>query len=265
MTTKKGCIIAAVSAASAVLVLVVAILLFVFGLTRGAVQSAESLLTLLGEGKIEEAYNSTSTTLQRQQPLPEFERTVKELGLTDFASASWSSREIKGDRAQLEGSIATRSGGKIPVTIELLKESGNWKVLSISAPHAGVTTEQSAKKVPGDAEAKALILGSLLAFNRAVEKADFTEFHAQISQLWQEQITAEKLKEIFADFIDKKINISGIKDVEPILTEPPQINPEGLLILEGYYPTHPSKVYFGLKYVYEHPSWKLFGIKVNVK
>jgi hypothetical protein len=34
--------------------------------------------------------------------------------------------------------------------------------------------------------------------------------------------------------------------------------------MEGYYPTQPLKVNFKLKYIYEHPAWKLFGINVNV-
>lgn len=265
VTIKKGCIIAAVIAACVALALVAAILLFAFGFTRGAVESAETFLTQLGDGKIEEAYANTSATLRQQQPLPAFQRTVKELGLTDYASASWSSRKVQGDRAHLEGSVATRPGGKIPLTLELVKESETWKVVYVSGPRAGVTTEQSGKTLPTDAEGRGLILASLFAFNQAVQRGDFSDFHSQISQLWQEQITPERLKEAFAEFVTKQIDISKIKEVEPILTEPPQINSDGVLILEGYYPTHPAKVHFRLKYTYEHPAWKLLGIKVNVE
>ena len=81
---------------------------------------------------------------------------------------------------------------------------------------------------------------------------------------WQEQITPEKLREIFGDFIDKQVDISSITGVEPILTEPPEIDSNGILILQRYYPTHPARVNFRLKYLYEHPAWKLFGIQVNV-
>ncbi|MEO6971646.1 MAG: hypothetical protein ABI217_12220 [Chthoniobacterales bacterium] len=49
------------------------------------------------------------------------------LGLTDYASVFWSNREIKNDRAHLEGSVTTRAGGTIPLTMELVKENGAWK------------------------------------------------------------------------------------------------------------------------------------------
>ncbi len=257
---KKGCLIAL----GVAVVLIAAILVLVFGLTRGAVKSADDFLAQIGAGKIETAYEETSATLRKQQTLASFEETVKELGLTDYASVFWSNREVKNDRAHLEGSVTTKSGGKVPLTMELVKESGSWKVIFLSAPRAGVTTEQAGKTLPSDDAAKRLALDSLLAFNQAVHNRDFSSFHQKISRLWQEQITPQKLNEVFADFIQKQIDISSIKEVDPILTEAPTIDSDGILVLEGYYPTHPSKVHFRLKYIYEHPAWKLLGIKVNV-
>jgi hypothetical protein len=258
---KKGCLIAV----GICLGLVVIIILLAFGLTRGAVKAGDEFLEQIGSGKIAAAYESASPTLKSQQTAKSFEQAVKDLGLTDFASASWSSRETKNDRARLEGSVKTRSGGKIPLTMELVKESGMWKVIYLSAPQAGVSVEQGGKQLPSDEKSKALALDSLLAFNKAVQDKSFVGFHQQISRRWQEQITPDKLKEVFNQFIEKQIDISRIKEVEPILNAAPQINSDGLLVLEGYYPTHSNKIYFRLKYTYEHPAWKLFGIQVNVE
>ena len=258
---KKGCLIAI----GAALALIVIIILLAFGLTRGAVKAGNEFLGLIGSGKIAAAYETASPTLKSQQSVGSFEQAVKNLGLTDFASASWSSRETKNDRAHLEGSVTTRSGGKIPLTLELVKESGTWKVIYLSAPQAGVSVEQGGKQLPPDEKSKALALDSLLAFNKAVQDKSFVGFHQQIiSRRWQEQITPDKLKEVFNQFIETHLDISPIKEVQPILSAAPEINSDGILVLEGYYPTHPNKVYFRLKYIYEHPAWKLFGIQVNV-
>jgi hypothetical protein len=127
-----------------------------------------------------------------------------------------------------------------------------------------VTAESAGKPMPGDERSKVLIRETLLAFNQAVAAKNFAAFHEQISRAWQEQITSQKLREIFADFIDQQIDISSIKGIEPVLTEPPVIDANGIFILQGYYPTHPARVNFRLKYLYEHPAWKLFGIQVNV-
>lgn len=258
---KKGCLIAV----AAGLALIVIIILLAFGLTRGAVKAGDEFLRLIGSGKVAAAYENASPTLKSQQTLQSFEQAVRNLGLTDFASASWSSRETKNDRARLEGSVKTRSGGKIPLTMELVKESGTWKVIYLSAPQAGVSIEQRGKQLPSDEKSKALALDSLLAFNKAVQGKSFVGFHQQISRRWQEQITPDKLKEVFNQFIETHIDISPIKEVQPVLSAAPEINSDGILVLEGYYPTHPTKVYFRLKYIYEHPAWKLFGIQVNLE
>ena len=257
---KKGCLIAL----AAGLALVVIIILLAFGLTRGAVKAGAEFLGLIGSGKVAAAYEKASATLKSQQTEESFEQAVKNLGLTDFASASWSSRETKNDRAHLEGSVKTRAGGKIPLTMELVKESGTWKVIYLSGPQAGISVEQGGKQLPSDEKSKALALDSLLAFNKAVLDKSFVGFHQQISRRWQEQITPDKLKEVFNQFIETHLDISPIKEVQPVLSAAPEINSDGILVLEGYYPTHPTKVYFRLKYIYEHPAWKLFGIQVNV-
>jgi hypothetical protein len=258
---KKGCLIAV----GIGLGLIVIVILLAFGLTRGAVKAGNEFLGLIGSGKIAAAYKNASPTLRSQQTEESFEQAVKNLGLTDFASVSWSSRETNNGRAHLEGSVTTRSRGKIPLTMELVKESGTWRVISLTAPQAGASVEQGGKQLPSDEKAKTLILESLLAFNKAVQAKNFAGFHQQISQAWQEQITPDQLKEVFQQFIDNNLDISSIREVQPVLSAAPQINSDGLLILEGYYPTHPNKVTFQLKYIYEHPAWKLFGIQVNVR
>ena len=258
---KKGCLIALGIGVA----LVALILLLVFGLTRGAVKAGNDFLDLLGAGKIAEAYESASPTLKSQQTGDAFERAVKQLGLTDFASASWSSRNIENDRAYLEGSAKTRSGGKIPLHMELMKESEQWKVYVLTVPQSGVSAEGGRKEMPPDAKLKEMTRDSLLAFNQALQGKSFVKFHQQISTVWQQQITPEKFMEAFQSFIDNEIDLSAIREVEPIFDDPPAIDSDGILILKGYFPTQPRRVHFQLKYVYEHPAWKLLGVRVNVE
>jgi hypothetical protein len=259
---KKGCLIAlAVVGGLAVLGAIAVVV--VFGLTRGATKAGDDFLALTSSGKIREAYESSATTLKTQQSFEAFERAVQRLGLSEVTSASWSQRELKNDRVHLDGSGRTRSGGKVPLTMDLIKEGGAWKVLAVNVPASGVAASSGETKMPPDTELRALALDSLLAFNDAVQTNDFTRFHQQISAAWQEQITPAKLAEVFHDFVVKQINIAGIKNVQPIFNEPPQVDSNGLLVISGYYPTKPARVVFRLKYIYEHPNWKLFGIKVN--
>src|SRR5262245_22774512 len=67
--------------------------------TQPPVTAAERILTLLGNGQISDAYASTATTLRNQQTEAEFAAEVKRLGLTDYASSSWPSRNVVNDEA----------------------------------------------------------------------------------------------------------------------------------------------------------------------
>lgn len=258
---KKGCLIA-IGAAVGVTVLIVAL---VFGLTGGVVKAGDEFLAMLGSGRISEAYQSASASLRAQQSQEVFEKTVKDLGLTDFASTSWSSRGFTNDQGHLEGTVTTKSNGSIPLRIDLMKEGGTWKVYSISAPKAGVSVEGRGRSVPSEPGLKALTVESLLAFNKGVRAKSFAEFHKGISTLWQKQITPEKLMEVFRSFIEQDIDISPIESMTPVFEPPAEINTDGVLIVSGSYPTEPSKLQFTLKYVDENSTWKLIGINVKLK
>jgi hypothetical protein len=118
-------------------------------------------------------------------------------------------------------------------------------------------------KVPGETELKSMTLETLLAFNKGVQAKDFTAFYKDIAKLWQEQTSAEKLQALFQDFIDKELDISPIKKLEPVFNKPAEINSDGVLVINGYYPTTPKRVVFRLQYLQEEGDWKLVGIKLD--
>src|SRR5439155_17536354 len=98
----------------------------VFALTRPIVDASEQFLARLGEGRIAEAYAATADGFRAQQDEASFAAAIKQLGLTDFASASWHSRQIENQTGTAEGIVTTKSGGTRPVTVRLVRESGRW-------------------------------------------------------------------------------------------------------------------------------------------
>ncbi|MEY2537362.1 MAG: hypothetical protein QOG67_1102 [Verrucomicrobiota bacterium] len=107
---------------------------------------------------------------------------------------------------------------------------------------------------------------SLLSFGRAVKKKDFSRFYEDVASVWQKQTSPEKLEEAFSDFLDKGIDLpSVVKEMEPVFNHPAAIGADGVLLIQGYYPTTPNRVIFKLKYLNEEGEWKLVGINVNLK
>jgi hypothetical protein len=248
------------------LVIVTGIIGLVFRLTSGAADEGETFLKLLAAGKTGDAYERSAQGLKSQQSREAFAESVRTMGLTEYASVSWSSREIQAGQAALEGTVTTRAGGVLPLSMALVQEAKpkRWRVFSLEVPRAGAVTAAGAREIPSDEALRDLVRQTLLAFNDAVRAKDFADFHAGISTLWKEQITPEKFSEIFSTFLEKQIDLSSIAKLQPVFDDPPVVNEQGLLVLKGYFATRPSKVRFTVKYTYEHPAWRLFGINVNV-
>jgi hypothetical protein len=161
----------------------------------------------------------------------------------------------------LTGHYPTRPN-KVSFKLEYLHEKEGWKLGGINVK-ATPSVENTAK-LPSEKELQALALDSLLAYNKAIQAKNFDSFYQQISKLWRDQTTSEKLKAIFQPAIDKRSDISSIAKVQPTFDGTPAINEDGVLVLKGSYPTQPNKVTFQLKYINEDGAWKLVGITTNL-
>lgn len=124
-------------------------------------------------------------------------------------------------------------------------------------------SDASSGDVPSSDELNALVGETMESFNSAIQSGDFTDFHTNISTAWQEQITADKLKETFAPFIKQKIDLTPKAGTSPTYSPKPEIDENGMLKVDGSYPTAKGKnPQFKLTYTKEGSDWKLFGIRV---
>jgi hypothetical protein len=142
---------------------------------------------------------------------------------------------------------------------------------------------------PDEATVKALVLETLLRFNAAVQEKSFLGFFEKCSLAWQDQLVtgevlpgtprtmrraltdtqkeigAAKLQRAFQPFIDQQIDLSAIAKIEPTFDAPARVTTDGLLVVSGEFPTKPYRVIFGLKFMYELPKWKVFGLDVTLR
>jgi hypothetical protein len=246
-------------------VLAVAIVGLVFWFTGGAVRAGEDFLALVAQEKFDEAYQSTATAFRSQQDTASFAATVKAIGLTRYESASWSNRQIQNDRATLEGSVTTVDGGTIPLTMALVSEGDEWRVLSLTSPMAGAAigeAERGKAVAPGDDIVRQLVNQTMRSFSQGLQRNDFGPFYETISDRWKGQITQEALGQVFQPLIDQKTSFGNIDNLDPTFSAPASIDENGLLVAAGAYASEPHRATFELSYIYESPSWKLFGIHV---
>ena len=125
----------------------------------------------------------------------------------------------------------------------------------------------AAAGTPDEDAAKQMVDATMTSFKNAVNSGNFDAFYrTELSNLWKKQVTAEKLRTAFKPFIDRKVDLSPIFSVDPVLDEPPYVDGNGLLTLVGHYPLPEEKVKvtFELSYSREG-NWALSGIQVNIK
>jgi hypothetical protein len=134
---------------------------------------------------------------------------------------------------------------------------------SATKPYTKVDASRS--EIPSDDELQDIVKKTLLDFNDALQKEDFTDFHSTISKVWQKQTTPEKMKSSFQNFIDGDADLSSIRTMSAKFTSPAEITRStGVKTLEtkGEYPTTPNASTFSLKYIAQGKEWKLIGLEV---
>src|SRR5262245_14179048 len=172
----------------------------VFALTRPVVDASEQFLALLGQGRIAEAYASAADGLRTQQDEASFAGAVKHLGLTEFSSVSWHSRQIENQTGTAEGTVATKSGSTRPVSVWLVREGGRWAVVGVRYGGVELATIKAPPPVPPQADIERMLAEALFGFNQAVRSRDFAAFHAGLSDTWKKEITPERLQKTFQEF-----------------------------------------------------------------
>lgn len=243
--------------------------------------TATEFFERIGKGEAEKAYESAAFGFQAQQTAKVFQQAARELGLMDFASAKWDSTEIADDTAKVRGEVSTKAGKKIPIVITLNKERGRWRIFSMKSPRDVQTgrvinpfslvgkgaafRDPLSQPMPDEKALQELARETLLLFSDAIRQKSFADFYSKVAVSWQRQLTEGQLQRAFQPFIEREVDLSGVKELQAKFNPPPYIATDGLLVLTGEYATSPHKTVFSLKYIYELPKWRLFGIDVNLQ
>ena len=241
--------------------------------------SAEAFFEMLRIGNTSAAYDSASFVFQAQQNLQRFEITVKNLGLADFQSIDWTHSVIKDNEAKFDAKITTKSGKKASVVAVLIKDSGRWKIYTLhtSSTNSEIPVENQfsvvgrspelnqvfKQSLPDENQISELVRETLAKFNAGILQKNFADFYEYVSIALQSRHTQKALDRAFAEFLDKGADIGAAKKADIVFDEPPLINNEGLLEVNGHFKSPSGRVIFALKYTYELPKWKLYGIEIK--
>jgi hypothetical protein len=223
--------------------------------------AVQNFFQLIKNSKLKEAYDSTSDEFKAGGSFDEFQQFLKEMGLMNFKNAVWSGFDQDQNMAAIKGVVSNMANQDIPVIVYCISDGQSWKVHNITP--ANPVHSDSIADVPDPSVLSGLIHHSMTLFILALQHKDFSDFYQNIAALWKVETDPEKLQAVFADFMEKNLDLSFVSTTNPVLSAKPVINDQGFLEVKGYYPSAERHLTFELMYTYEHPEWKLLSIQVS--
>ena len=248
----------------AIVVIIAAGIASVFFFSSGMEKTTDAFFNAVRQRDIAKARTYLSEDFKVSTDENALREYLLKSAILNFKSASWSNRQISGNRGQLDGSITTESGGVVPLKLTFVKENGEWKIYSIQKPVAGLQATESSPSAPSQSEQLVLVKQSMHDFLISVKEKDMSHFHRTLSQMWQKQISTEDLNTVFISVIDSGADWPAVDTLAPELSSEAKIDENGVLALAGRYPTNPE-LKFEMKYIYEATSWKLIGFSLEAK
>jgi hypothetical protein len=107
-----------------------------------------------------------------------------------------------------------------------------------------------------------LLRTSLLALDHANKTNDYSVLRALGAPELQ-KLSSEQLSRTFSGLRAANIDLSPVAVTTPQVLEPPQITPQGLLKLLGYFPTRPLQIQFEILFQPVDGHWRVFGLTVR--
>ena len=164
------------------------------------------------------------------------------------------------DSITLTGHYATKPL-KVAFELKYVRENSSWKS---SAADIKLTEDPSSiGQLPGPAELNRLVTSTLLRLNEAVTTKNFIPLYQAYAKQRQRQTTPEKLQADYQDFINNKVDMKGISEVDPVFTEKSSLNMENQFSVSGSYDAKDLKVNFQIAFQLEDARWKPLAVTIR--
>jgi len=108
-----------------------------------------------------------------------------------------------------------------------------------------------------------LIRSTVLALNQANATGNYTVLRDLAALSFQQSNNAAKLAAIFSSLRERKIDMTPVFFINPVLVRQPAIDAQGLLRMTGYFPSQPERINFDVLFQQVNGDWKLFGLAVS--
>ncbi len=119
-------------------------------------------------------------------------------------------------------------------------------------------------QTPSEPESAQIAISTTIEFAKAVNAKDLSLFRNNTAIDFKRQYSREHFLNAFGGYIEQHIDLLPVANYKPVFSTTPYITEQGILILQGMFPTRPSQVKFDYSYTWQDGNWKLIGITLDV-
>lgn len=117
--------------------------------------------------------------------------------------------------------------------------------------------------LPNGLQLLMMIKTTLIAYSQANVTGNYSVLRDLAAPSFQQTNTAARLSEIFQNERKKNLDLSPVVLLRPELMRQPFIDAQGLLNVEGYFPSKPQMVHFMLVFQNIGERWRLVALGVT--
>lgn len=250
-----GVLIAVVLAAAAAVVYLTTTLKVTAGQVLGAVAS----------GNFAGVRDRFSDDFNARTADREFELFLSRAGIVDFDQADWRVHGLSFDAVDLAGVVDSVAGEPVRLRVEFVRDGASFSIDAVRRPYVGIGSESGGIRIPDIPAAAGLARETTRAFAEAVKAGDFARFHGEAAAPLREAYSLKEFTRLFSPFLEQPVDLTVLDRTQPRFTADPALLANGMLHLQGYFPSRPSRALFSYQYAYTAAGWRLTGIDFKLR
>jgi len=117
--------------------------------------------------------------------------------------------------------------------------------------------------VPSDPELVALLRATLEKVDYGNKTGDYHYLHAELTPQVQKVVDVPRLAAALEGFRKLQVDMGAVARTEPMYERPPQVTPDGLLLLRGTFPTRPREIRFDFGFLRTEGEWRIQALNLD--
>lgn len=236
----------------------------IFWLTGDVTKAGDEFFAAVQNDDMDAAYALLSDDFKAGTSKEELKAYLAANALDKIKEASWGGRMMTGGVAELEGTITTDGGSKIPLKLRLIDSESGWRINAIEKESAGFKDSAGGSvAVPPVRKQQQLFRDTITVYAESLADQSMQKLWDNSSGIFRRQFTVEQLNEAYGRNYRFAGDYAEISKMTPVIDDA-RIDEGGFLVIKGHYPIKPQPLYVRHSFAYEGVDWVSSGLVLQV-